>query len=164
MSVSPEPTQNLTISADPELLTIGALAKACGVTERTLRYYEELDLIGPAKRSAGKYRLYHPRALKRVRAIASLQDLGYSLDDILAMLGPFSQSQSVDKLSRIQTSRDALLAQKEKLTLRQTVLGQLQTEVEQRLAVLDDHCAPCITAHPTIDCQESCSHRDMHLT
>lgn len=161
MSVSPEPTE---LTHEPELLTIGALAKACGVTERTLRYYEELDLIGPAKRSAGKYRLYHPRALKRVRAIASLQDLGYSLDDIFAMLGPFSQSQSADKVSRIQTSRDALLAQKEKLTLRQAVLEQLHTEVDQRLAVLDDHCSPCVTAHPTMDCQDTCSHRDMHLT
>jgi hypothetical protein len=31
-----------------EYLTIGSLAKLCNVTVRTLRYYEEMDLIGPS--------------------------------------------------------------------------------------------------------------------
>ena len=63
------PSADPSVLAEPGgLLTIGALAQLCGVTVRTLRYYEEMDLITPIKRTQGRYRLYHPRSLKRTRA------------------------------------------------------------------------------------------------
>ena len=39
----------------------------------TIRMAEEMDLIGPVKRTAGKYRLYNERSLKRIKAIQALQ-------------------------------------------------------------------------------------------
>jgi DNA-binding transcriptional MerR regulator len=64
------------------LLKIGQLARMAGVTTRTLRFYESLDLIRPESRSAGGFRLYSPDTLRSVRIVLALKEAGLSLGHI----------------------------------------------------------------------------------
>ena len=70
-------TSRADISADSlSLLRVGELAKRTGKTVRAIHLYEQLELLRPAARSKGRYRLYGPDALGRIRWIVKLQDLG----------------------------------------------------------------------------------------
>src|SRR5690348_10503698 len=62
-----------------DLMQIGDLARESGKTVRAIHLYEELNLLHPAARSKGRYRLYAPEALTRIRWIGKLQDMGFSL-------------------------------------------------------------------------------------
>ena len=68
------------------LVKVGELAKRTGKTVRAVHLYEELGLLEPAVRSKGGFRLYSSKALKRVDWIQKLQDLGFSLTEIKAVL------------------------------------------------------------------------------
>jgi DNA-binding transcriptional MerR regulator len=65
-------------------LRIGEVAMAVGTTARTIRYYEELGLLGSATdRPAGAHRTYGPADVDRLREIMRLRDLlGVSLDEL----------------------------------------------------------------------------------
>jgi DNA-binding transcriptional MerR regulator len=67
-------------------MQVGDLARESGKTVRAIHLYEQMDLLKPAGRSKGRYRLYGPEALVRIRWIQKLQDLGFSLTDIKAIV------------------------------------------------------------------------------
>ncbi|CAE6919775.1 transcriptional regulators [Vibrio sp. B1FLJ16] len=68
------------------MFQIGELAKRCGVTTDTLRFYEKNELIKPAGRSESGYRLYKDENQKQVRFILKAKELGLSLDEIKDLL------------------------------------------------------------------------------
>ena len=69
------------------LLGIGAAAARAGVSERALRYYQELGLLTPCASTAGGMRRYSQDDLARVARIRQLQDLlGLNLDEIAVVL------------------------------------------------------------------------------
>jgi len=70
-------------------MQVGDLARESGKTVRAIHLYEQLELLKPAARSKGRYRLYGPEALVRIRWIVKLQDLGFSLTDIKAIVRDF---------------------------------------------------------------------------
>jgi DNA-binding transcriptional MerR regulator len=73
--------------AEERLLSIGAAAAEAGVTERALRYYQELGILNPSGRSKGGMRRYSRADLERVARIRELQTLlGLNLDEIAAVL------------------------------------------------------------------------------
>ncbi|MFC8512110.1 MerR family transcriptional regulator [Streptomyces sp. NPDC057257] len=64
----------------PQMLTIGAFAKACRLSPKALRLYDELDLLRPARVDPGTgYRYYTPAQLERARLVAWLRRLGMPL-------------------------------------------------------------------------------------
>jgi DNA-binding transcriptional MerR regulator len=71
-----------------ELLGIGAAAARAGVSERALRYYQELGLLTPSGATPGGMRRYSGDDLARVARIRELQSvLGLNLDEIAVVLG-----------------------------------------------------------------------------
>ncbi|MBI4672586.1 MAG: MerR family transcriptional regulator [Chloroflexi bacterium] len=68
------------------LLKIGELAKRANTTTKTIRYYERIGLLSPAKRGANRYRLYAPEALGRVRFIRRAKQMGLTLDDVMGLV------------------------------------------------------------------------------
>lgn len=64
-----------------EDLTIGEVATRTGLTQRTLRYYEELGLLAPGRDSGGRRR-YDTTSIDRLYRIRLLRDLGSSLGDL----------------------------------------------------------------------------------
>jgi MerR family transcriptional regulator, repressor of the yfmOP operon len=69
-------------------LRIGELAELTGTTPRTIRYYEEIGLVGGgAERVQGKHRFYTEADVERVREIVRLRDLlGLSLEQLSQLL------------------------------------------------------------------------------
>ncbi len=68
-------------------LRIGEVAKATGLTTRTLRYWEQLGLLSPCGHRGGGERLYDDTAIERTTRIRELQDLlGFSLAEVKAVL------------------------------------------------------------------------------
>jgi DNA-binding transcriptional MerR regulator len=65
-------------------MRIGEVAELTGTTPRTIRYYEELGLLGAeAERQQGKHRSYSETDVERIREIVRLKDLlGLSLDQL----------------------------------------------------------------------------------
>ena len=81
-------------------MRIGQLARSVGVNIETIRYYQRIGLIDlPAKPYAG-YRSYNEHDLQRLRFIRGAQRLGFSLEDIRALLElSSSDCQQVQKLA-----------------------------------------------------------------
>lgn len=61
---------------------IGELAKRLKITTRTIRYYEEIGLMGPTERLGGGTRTYNKDDILRLKFILKLKQLGISLKDI----------------------------------------------------------------------------------
>lgn len=67
-------------------MTIGDVAKAAGVSAKTIRYYEDAGLIAPADRADNGYRVYDERALQLLRFVKRSRDLGFSMADVGELL------------------------------------------------------------------------------
>ena len=82
------PSKTMTAAAKPVLWRIGEVAKLTGVTTRTLRYWEELELLQPSSYRTSGERLYSPADVNRVNRIRNLQELlGFSLAEVRTVLG-----------------------------------------------------------------------------
>jgi MerR family transcriptional regulator, thiopeptide resistance regulator len=66
--------------------TVGEVARAAGVTVRTLHHWDEIGLLSPGARSDAGYRLYGYRDLERLQRILAYRRLGLELDKIAAIL------------------------------------------------------------------------------
>lgn len=67
-------------------LTIGRLAAQTGVNLETVRYYERIGLMPAPDRTSGGHRDYRPAHRARLAFIRRSRELGFSLDDIRALL------------------------------------------------------------------------------
>lgn len=65
---------------------IGEVADAVGLSLRTIRHWDEVDLVPPSGRSAGGFRLYTGADIARLRLIKSLKPLDLSLEEIREVL------------------------------------------------------------------------------
>jgi len=76
------------MSATVDKLRIGEVAELTGTTPRTIRYYEEIGLLGAAEdRAQGKHRCYTEADVARIKEIVRLRDLlGLSLDQLSQLL------------------------------------------------------------------------------
>ena len=68
------------------LWKVGALAARTGLTVRALRYYDELGLCRPSRRTAGGHRLYTAEDVTRLYRVGLLRRLGLRLEEIAAAL------------------------------------------------------------------------------
>jgi DNA-binding transcriptional MerR regulator len=140
-------------SVEPEpLLRIQEVADRVGLTARSIRYYEEVGLMKPA-RSIGSYRLYDADDIARLQFIKGLRDdAGFSLAEIGQLLEDENARASIGARFRETTDlteRRALLAEgmeridRQVATLRAKI-GRLQTMIDAahaRRAHLEDHRA-----------------------
>jgi DNA-binding transcriptional MerR regulator len=69
-------------TAAPSTYRIGELAAKVGVTERTIRYYEERGLLESVKRLDGGQRVYTDDDVRRLKFIQKLKVLGLSLAEM----------------------------------------------------------------------------------
>jgi DNA-binding transcriptional MerR regulator len=68
-------------------MRIGEVAEAVGTTSRTIRYYEEIGLLGGGERASGKHRTYTEQDVERLRDALRLKDLlGVSLEELRELL------------------------------------------------------------------------------
>jgi DNA-binding transcriptional MerR regulator len=65
---------------------VGELARATGLTVRTLHHWDELGLLRPSERSSAGYRLYSAADVARLYRVAALRSLGLSLHEVGAAI------------------------------------------------------------------------------
>jgi Cu(I)-responsive transcriptional regulator len=68
-------------------MNIGEVAEKSGVPAKTIRYYEDVGLIPPARRTESGYRDYDDRDLATLRFVQRARSLGFSVKDVGALLG-----------------------------------------------------------------------------
>jgi len=122
------------------LLGIGAAAIHAGVSERALRYYQQLGLIVPACTTPGGLRRYSEEDLARVARIRELQTLlGLNLDEIAVVLG------NEDRMAQIRlTYHDERTSADERQRLTRECLAlqeDLRATVEAKRAALESFLA-----------------------
>jgi MerR family transcriptional regulator, thiopeptide resistance regulator len=66
--------------------TVGRVAEIAGVTVRTLHHYDEIGLLAPSDRSSAGYRRYDEADLERLQQILLYRELGFTLEEITAIL------------------------------------------------------------------------------
>lgn len=66
--------------------SVGAIARAAGVTVRTLHHYDEIGLLTPSGRSSAGYREYDSTDLLRLQRVLGYRALGLPLDEIAVIL------------------------------------------------------------------------------
>lgn len=122
------------------LLGIGAAAQRLGVSERALRYYQQLGLLVPASTTPGGLRRYSPADLARVERIRELQTLlGLNLDEIAVVL------RNDDRMAQIRlTYHDKRTSEEERRKLSRECLAlqeSLRATVEAKRTALDTFLA-----------------------
>jgi DNA-binding transcriptional MerR regulator len=113
-------------------LQIGEAAERSGLTQRTLRYYEEKGLLSPPTRMEGGFRLYSPEDMERIVRIRQFKDLlGVSLAEIKELL----DADDVRLQIRAEWRRDADSAEKaEKMRRSREVTAQQIALIDQKMA------------------------------
>ena len=132
-------------SDDQAYLQIGEVAERTGVTQRTLRFYEEKGLLKPPSRLEGGFRLYSEDDVRRVEQIKQLQTLlHFSLADIKEMV----EAEEIKSQIRAEYRRDAEVSERRakiakatEVTRRQVAvidhklqaMGEMKSELERKL-------------------------------
>jgi DNA-binding transcriptional MerR regulator len=126
-------------------LQIGEVAQRTGVTQRTLRFYEEKGLLRPPSRMEGGFRLYSEDDVKRVKHIRRLQDLlGVSLADIKEMVDADEvlrelrsqyrpESAIAEKRRQLQKATEVTEAQFAIVKQKTEQMREMETQLEERL-------------------------------
>jgi DNA-binding transcriptional MerR regulator len=140
MEAKPRPGAAAVLEQQQELLGIGAAAARAGVSERALRYYQQLGLLIPACTTPGGLRRYSAGDLARVARIRELQTLlGLNLDEIAVVL------RSEDRMAQIRAEfQDERTSEDERRALTREGLAlqeELRVTVQAKRAALDTFLA-----------------------
>ncbi|QFT87285.1 HTH-type transcriptional activator TipA [Bacillus sp. THAF10] len=91
--------------------TIQKLAKLAGVTSRTLRYYDEIGILKPARMNSSGYRIYSQKEVDLLQQILFYRELDLDLEAI----GKIIHAPAFDEVTALQEHRDKLLTKKKRL-------------------------------------------------
>jgi DNA-binding transcriptional MerR regulator len=143
---------------------IGEVAERTGVTQRTLRFYEEKGLLPPPERMDGGFRLYSEADVERITAIRSMQSLlGLTLAEIKEMVeaeevraqirATFRPDRELPaRQERIEVVIDSLRRQLAIVETKLEALSTMRKELSERLANTDERRRQIIeaieTGHP----------------
>ena len=133
-------------AAPADYMHIGQVANVTGLTQRTIRYYEELGLLPAPERTQGDFRLYTLQDVRRLSEIARLKELfGFTLAEIkeiimsgeahhklmneLALSG--GTATQLENLRHFETLAAAQLAV---LDRKLALMSEMKSEMESRLA------------------------------
>lgn len=107
---------------------IGELAKRTALSIDAIRFYERRKLLLPASRSAGRFRLYTPDDIERLRFVRRMKHLGFSLEEIKELMRIRE-----DKAHACAAVRQFLKTKLAEVTVKIRELQQLETELKTDL-------------------------------
>lgn len=67
-------------------MKIGEVAREAGVSVDTVRFYERRGVLPPAERRPSGYRIFTAAAVERIQQAKTLQELGFTLDEVVDAL------------------------------------------------------------------------------
>lgn len=122
-----------------EKMRIGELAERAGVTPRTIRYYEDLGLLGPNEREGLGFRYYTDAELFRLKKIDALKQMGLSLEEVGEVLPLYCDDPTGLRGKRrvleiLQAHMDEV---DEKITCLQQLRADLQDNITRIQAYID---------------------------
>jgi DNA-binding transcriptional MerR regulator len=136
----------MTTTTSPPPARIGEVAERVGVTPRTIRYYEELGLLGDAaERAKGRHRLFTADDIARLRELVRLRDLlGLSLEELTELAETAQVQQCLrsrweastgeaERVRIIQAAIPNVTRQLELVHTRQRGLAEFADELEAKL-------------------------------
>jgi len=106
--------------------TVQKLSKLAGVSTRTLRYYDEIEILKPARINSSGYRIYGENEVNRLQQIMFYRELGISLDNIKNII----TSPTFDEASALVEHREKLLDKREQI-------DRLIANVEKTIALTE---------------------------
>ncbi|MBI9115698.1 MerR family transcriptional regulator [Sanguibacter sp. YZGR15] len=71
---------------DRATMHIGAVAERTGLSLRTLRHYDDVELVRPSERTEGGFRLYTEGDVDRLLLVRRMKPLGFSLEEMADLL------------------------------------------------------------------------------
>ena len=105
-------------------MNISQAAQQTGLSSKTIRYYESIDLVHPASRGDNGYRIYRDKQVRQLQFVHQSRELGFTLEECRELLGLYNNDarKSADvkamtlekiadideKLHQLQTMRDSL--------------------------------------------------------
>jgi DNA-binding transcriptional MerR regulator len=134
----------------PALFSIGQLARRCGVSVRTIRFWSDEGLVPPVERSPSGYRRYDAVAVARLDLVRALRELGMGHDEVREVL---ARRRGVDEVAaahvqaidarvrglRVQRAVCALLARGEHNERSTVLMNDLaRLSAQQRQQMLDE--------------------------
>ena len=120
--------------------TTGELAKLCGVTVRTVQYYDTRGILIPSELSEGGRRLYSEDDLKRMKIICFLREMDLSLDAISQILQEEHPEKVISLLVEQQETvlLDEISEKQEKLEKLRELKNGLKNQADFSLETLGD--------------------------
>ena len=108
--------------------TTGEIAKLCGVSVRTVQYYDTRGILTPSELSEGGRRLYSEDDLKRMKIICFLRDTGISINSIGALLSEDDPGSVISVLleQQEQLLREEVSERQEKLDMLDGIKRELK--------------------------------------
>jgi DNA-binding transcriptional MerR regulator len=110
---------------------IGEMAQQTRLTMRAIRLYEEEGLLRPSLHVRGANRLYNATDLERLKQIAGLRNVGFSIAEIRVLLEDDARRRQLQ--ARYQATTDP--------TERRRLLAETMTLSQQLIAALERRCA-----------------------
>ena len=111
--------------------TTGEIAKLCGVSVRTVQYYDDRGILVPSELSEGGRRLYTEDDLKRMHIICFLREAGLPINSISAL---FAEENPENIISILLEQQEQVL--REELSERQAKLDLIEG-IKRELKELD---------------------------
>ncbi len=93
--------------------TVQKLAKLAGVSTRTLRYYDEIGILKPARINSSGYRIYGQNEVNRLQQILFYRELGVNLTDIKQIM----TNPAFDESEALKEHREQLLDKRKQIDL-----------------------------------------------
>lgn len=93
--------------------TVQKLGQMAGISTRTLRYYDEIGILKPARINSSGYRIYGQNEVDRLQQILFYRELGLSLESIKEIV----TSPSFDGVKALREHRNKLLEKRKQLDL-----------------------------------------------
>lgn len=113
--------------------TVQQLADLAGISGRTLRYYDQIGLLKPARISPAGYRLYGPAEVDRLQQILFYRSLGVKLELIKEII----DSPSFDELAALREHRAKLLEEKVRIEKLIATVEKTIAAKERRITMSD---------------------------
>jgi DNA-binding transcriptional MerR regulator len=93
--------------------TVQKLSQLAGVSTRTLRYYDEINILSPARINSSGYRIYGEKEVDRLQQILFYRELEVSLEDIKKIIN----EPSFDRKEALKEHQQQLIEKRKQLDL-----------------------------------------------
>jgi MerR family copper efflux transcriptional regulator len=123
-------------------IQIGKLARETGLTVDAIRFYEKQQLLKPAARSEGGFRLFSEHDLEQIQFIRRAQQLGFSLGEIRELL--LLQGERVEACPHV---RDMLASKLEAVRQRILELRKMESQLAADLKRCERRLLACMENH-----------------